>query len=144
MMMFSENPAVNWAVVGLLLLGVELFTGTFMVLFFAFGAFLTAAITWLGFLEGEPFQIVIFTVLSVGGLFFFRDKLRVGLKGHKHELQGDIGTSVMIDTDVAPGAQTEVQYQGARWIAVNDSDQVLSRGSSARVSKVDGVKLILK
>jgi membrane protein implicated in regulation of membrane protease activity len=143
-MIFSENPAINWAVIGLLLLGLEMFTGTFVVLFFACGAFVTAAIAWFGLLESYSLQIVVFTVLSGGSLFFFRDKLRLGIKGHKHELQGDIGTAVTIENDVANGAQTEVQYQGARWIAVNESGNALSKGASVKVAKIDGVKLILK
>jgi membrane protein implicated in regulation of membrane protease activity len=144
MLGFSENPAINWAVLGLLLLGLEMFTGTFVVLFFAIGAFLTAMITWTVVVESMPLQIVVFTVLSAGILFYFRDKIRIGVKGRNNELKGDVGTAVTIESDVAPGGQTEVQYQGARWIAVNETGQTLSKGSAAKVAQVDGVKLILK
>ena len=144
MEMFSENPAINWAVMGLLLLGLEMFTGTFVVLFFSIGAFVTAVITYLVVIESVPLQIVIFTILSCGMLFFFRDKIRMGVHGHNERLKGDIGTFVTLEADVANGSQTEVQYQGARWIAVNDSGKDLTKGSSVRVAHVDGVKLILK
>lgn len=144
MLVFSDNPALNWAVLGLLLLGLEMFTGTFVVLFFAIGAFLTAALTWLVVIDSSPIQVTVFTVMSAAILFFFRDKVKLGFKSKNEDLKGDVGTSVMVDADVAPGEQTEVQYQGARWIAVNESGQVLTKGASAKVVKVDGVKLILK
>ena len=66
------------------------------------------------------------------------------VNGRNNELKGDVGTAVTIESDVAPGGQTEVQYQGARWIAVNETGQTLSKGSAAKVAQVDGVKLILK
>jgi membrane protein implicated in regulation of membrane protease activity len=131
--MFSDNLAISWLVLGMVLFGLELFTGTFVVMFFAVGALLTALIAWL-----------IFTVLSGGGLFYFRDKLKIGYKGETGTLKSDVGSAVYLEADVAVGGQIEVQYQGARWLAVNESGRVLTKGSSVKVAQVDGVKLILK
>ena len=142
--MFSENLALSWLVLGMVLFGLELFTGTFVVMFFAVGALLTALIAWLGVIDSLPIQIVIFTILSGGGLFYFRDKLKIGYKGETGTLKSDIGSVVYLESDVAVGGQTEVQYQGARWLAVNESGRVLAKGSSVKVAQVDGVKLILK
>jgi len=141
---FSENLALNWLVLGIVLVGLELFTGTFVVMFFAVGALLTALIAWLGVIDSLPIQIVIFTLLSGGGLFYFRDKLKIGYKGETGTLKSDIGSVVYLDSDVGVGGQTEVHYQGARWPAVNESGRVLTKGSPVKVSKVDGVTLILK
>jgi inner membrane protein len=144
MELLSENLSLSWLVFGLLLLGLELFSGTFVVLFFACGAFLTALCTWLGIVTTLQMQIVLFAIFSGGGLFYFRDKLKLAYKDRDGELKGDVGTLIYIDSDVAEGAQTEVQYQGARWPAINESGRFLSKGSRARVAQVDGVKLILK
>ncbi len=142
--MFSENLALSWLVLGMVLFGLELFTGTFVVMFFAVGALLTALIAWLGVIDSLPIQIVIFTLLSGGGLFYFRDKLKIGYKGEIEALKSDVGSVVYLESDVAVGAQTEVQYQGARWPAVNESGRLLTKGSSVKVAQIDGVKLILK
>lgn len=144
MPIFSDNPAINWALIGLILLGLEMFSGTFALMFFAFGAFVTAAVTWLGLIPDASWQIVFFATLSGAALFFFREKLRIGVHGRAQELQSDIGTVVKLEVDVNPGDQTEVEYQGARWIAVNQSGRVLSKGSNVSVAGVDGVKLIIK
>ena len=141
---FSENLAMSWLVLGMILLGLELFTGTFVVMFFSVGALLTAFIAWLGVIDSLPIQIVIFTVLSGAGLFYFRDKLKLGYKGETGHLKSDVGSVVYLESDVEAGAQTEVHYQGARWPAINDSGRVLTKGSSIKVAKVDGVKLILR
>jgi membrane protein implicated in regulation of membrane protease activity len=144
MTVFSDNPAVNWLLIGMVLLGLEIFSGTFVLMFFAFGAFAAAAATWLGLLSSIPWQIVFFATLSGAALFFFRGKLRVGLKGRGEDLKSDVGTAVRLEADVLPGDQTEVQYQGARWIAVNETGRPLVKGSDVRVAAVDGVKLIIK
>jgi membrane protein implicated in regulation of membrane protease activity len=141
---FSENSALSWLVLGMVLVGLELFTGTFVVMFFSVGAFLTALIAWLGVIDSLPIQIVIFTLLSGGGLFYFRDKLKVGYKDTDGDLKSDVGSVIHLDSDVEAGAQTEVQYQGARWPAVNESGRFLAKGTSIKVAKVDGVTLILK
>ena len=142
--MLSENLALNWLVLGMVLFGLELFTGTFVVMFFAVGALFTALIAWLGIIDSLPIQIVIFTVLSGGGLFYFRDKLKIGYKGETGTLKSDVGSIVYLESDVDVGAQTEVHYQGARWPAVNESGRALTKGSPVKVAQVDGVKLILK
>lgn len=143
-MLTTLSPALNWAVIGLVLLGFELFTGTFVLLFFAVGAFFTALLTWIGLLESQAVQVVVFTILSGGGLLAFKDKLRRGWGGKAQELHGDVGASIMLDADIPLHGTCEVQYQGSRWIAVNESGRALVKGESARVARTDGVKLILK
>lgn len=142
--LFSENLALSWLLLGFVLLGLELFSGTFVVLLFACGAFLTALLTWLEVVSSLPLQVVVFALLSCGGLFYFRDKLKLAYKGRESELKGDVGSVVQIESDVVAGGQTEVQYQGARWLAVNETGRTLEKGASAKVSQLDGIKLILK
>lgn len=144
MELFSENLPLSWVVLGFILLGLELFSGTFVVLFFACGAFLTALIAWLGIINSLPIQVVIFAILSCGALFYFRDKLKLAYKGQEGELKGDVGTIIYVESDVPVGAQTEVSYQGARWQAVNESGKPLTKGMSVKVAQIDGIKLILK
>jgi membrane protein implicated in regulation of membrane protease activity len=144
MELFSANLSLSWLVLGFILLGLELFSGTFVVLFFACGAFLTALIAWMGLVDSLPVQVVIFALLSCGGLFYFRDKLRMAYKARDSELKGDVGTVIYMDSDVAVGAQTEVSYQGARWMAVNESGKPLTKGMPVKVAQIDGIKLVLK
>lgn len=144
MLSVSMAPALNWAVIGLLLLGLELFTGTFVVLFFACGAFVTALITWAGLVESQPIQVFIFTVLSGGGLLLFKDKLQRGWGGKPQALQGDIGVSVQLDQDLPAHGHCSVQYQGTTWTAVNESDHDRKSGEWVKVHRIDGVKLIIK
>ncbi len=142
---FSLDSAwINWLVLGFVLLGLEMFTGTFVVLFFAVSAMLTAGLVWLCGIESVPVQVVIFAVCGGAALFLFRGKLRIGFQSKAQELRLDIGTSVAIEDDVAPGGQTEVQYQGTRWLAVNESGRILMKGTRTKVSRVDGNKLLLQ
>ena len=142
--LFSENLSLSWLVLGFIFLGFELFSGTFVLLLFACGAFLTALISWLGLVESLPIQVVIFALLSFGSLFYFRDKLKIAMKGRDAELKGVFGTVIYFDSYVMEGAQTEVSYQGARWLAVNETGKRLTKGMAVKVDHIDGVKLILR
>jgi membrane protein implicated in regulation of membrane protease activity len=144
--MMAENlsPEVTWTILGLLLLGLEMMTGTFVVLFFACGALVTALLTWFGLVSGASAQIFLFAILSGGGLLAFRDRILRGWGGPKESLRGDIHQEILVEVPVADGADFEVFYQGTRWVASNQSGRALVAGERVKIAKVDGVKLVVK
>ncbi len=137
------SPEIQWFVVGLLLVALELFTGTFVVLFFAVGAFATALLSLTGFVSAPTTQIIAFTILSAGGLLMFKDKLKRGWGGGSAKLTGDLGSHLVMPQDLDVNGTCEVHYQGAAWSAVNESGRPLKKGDRVVIARVDGVKLII-
>jgi membrane protein implicated in regulation of membrane protease activity len=138
------SPEVTWAVLGLVLLGLEMMTGTFVVLFFACGALVTAFFAWLGVVSGTSAQIFLFAVLSGGGLLVFRDRIHRSWGGSKDTLRGDVHQEVLTEAAVNSGSDFEVSYQGSRWVASNQTGRDLAAGERVKIARVDGVKLVIK
>jgi membrane protein implicated in regulation of membrane protease activity len=136
-----------WALVGLALLGVEVFTpGGFFVLFFGVGALLVALLAGLG-VAGPPWaQWLIFSAVSVVSLLLFRSRL---LKRFGHGEPGRILDTLEDEVatpleDLAPGAVGKAELRGAPWTARNADERLLARGQRCRVSRVEGLTLHLR
>lgn len=142
--MDSLSPYLVWIVIGLLLLGVELMTTTFVMMFFAIGAFVVAGMTWAGLVDSVVMQLILFGGLSAAGLLLFKEKLKTAWRHRSHNsYRVDAGEVLLLDTPIAIGAQAEVNYQGTKWTAVNESGLAMLAGERAVIGRVDGVKLIL-
>ena len=133
-----------WALVGLALLGVELFTpGGFFVLFFGVGALVVAALVGLG-VGGPPWtQWLVFSAVSVVSLLWFRSRLLARFGRGETErrldtLEGEVATPL---EDLAPDAIGKAELRGTTWTARNADARPLARGQRCRVVRVDGLTL---
>ncbi|PIR21477.1 MAG: hypothetical protein COV45_01645 [Deltaproteobacteria bacterium CG11_big_fil_rev_8_21_14_0_20_47_16] len=136
-------PILIWVVLGLVLLAAEMMTLTFVLVFFGVGALVVAILKWLLGLESIPFEILIFSGISVGGLLCFRRKFRESWS-HKEGAAIDVGKVIILNRDVPACGRAQVEYQGTTWTAENESDVLLSKGSRAVIVRVDGLTLIVK
>ena len=65
-----------WVVIGILLVGIELLSpGGFYVIFFGLAALLVGALRGLGLADPAWLQWLLFSVLAVGSLLLFRQRL---------------------------------------------------------------------
>lgn len=143
--MDTWSPGLTWFVVGLVLLGLELTTGTFVMLFFAAGAFLVAGMAALQLVESIVVQVVLFGVVSCAGLLVFKEKLKSAWgRSGETKFMVDTGQVLILATSIEARGEAEVTYQGTKWTAINESEHVLKAGERATIARVDGVKLILK
>ena len=143
--MEAVSSPIAWLILGLVLLVFEIMSGTFVLLFFAVAAFVVGLLAWLAVIESNVVQMVIFGVLGGGGLLIFKDKVRAALQKSGHDkFKIDAGESITIDTDIAIKGQAEVNYQGTKWTAVNDSGRALHAGEKVTIARIDGVKLVVK
>jgi membrane protein implicated in regulation of membrane protease activity len=133
-----------WLVLGLVLLGLEIFTpGGFYVLFFGIGALVVGTLVGLG--AGGPvwFQWLLFSALSVVSLLIFRPHLIRATRSQERRdpmdtLEGEIATLL---EDLSPGAVGKAELRGTAWSALNRDARPLSRGQRCRVTRVDGLTL---
>lgn len=136
-------PITVWGIAALTLLIAEILSGTFILLFFAVAAAITALVTLAG-LTALHWQLVIFAVCGVGSLALFRKKLLRRSGNSRGMPTVDVGGIVIVESDLAPGAQGVAAYQGAPWNVTNHGHAPLARGQRARIVRTEGVRLFVE
>ena len=137
------SPTIIWAIFGFCLLIVEIFTLSFVCLFFGLAAIAVACLrATLGF-PNLSVEIITFAVLGGACLLAFRDKLLKNF-GKSPGLTTDAHQTITLTADIAPHKAARVEYQGTNWDAHNDSDTPLRCGDTAVIAKTKGIKLILR
>lgn len=133
-----------WLVAGVLLAIAELFTGTFVLLMIAAGAFAATAAAALG--APVLVQILVFTAAAGAGLLGVRPSLRKRLEGPEQPetfLAGIEGAEcqVLEQVDVNSGL---VKIGGEMWSArAYDATQVIEPGERVRVIEVKGATALV-
>lgn len=133
------DSAIAWAVIGVIFLIAEIFTLTFLLLFFGLAAFFVAGLKLVGF-SNLPLELVLFAAAALLGTLVFRKKFTATLaarKGYKNDIQ------ITLSNEVGPHAETLVSYQGTVWTAVNGTATPMHKGQLAHIVRIDGVKLVL-
>lgn len=140
------EPMWMWGALGLILLGVEMATGTFYVLWFGVAALCLAIAMWFFPEMPSAAQYAMFSVLSLGSLAVWRlnykqtsTDSRVGQS--LGEEIGRVGTVTEACSASQSGKITFTQgLMGSRiWVAV--SNESIEVGTSAKVVAVEGNEL---
>ncbi len=133
-----------WLILGGLLLGAEMASGAFFLMFFGIGALLTALLPFLGF-QDLGVQIGFFAIVSTALLLIFRKTaLRNFQKTGSSKEGDDVGQELSIDSDLPANGDGTITYQGAPWSARNLTEIPLTKGSRVRIEKIEGVKLFVR
>jgi len=127
--------AIVWAVIGLVLVIVEVVTGTFYLLMLGVAAFGAALAAWLG-LGFSAQSIVAVVVSAVGcyGVHVYRAK-----NSAQQMAPIDAGMPASFETwlDV-PARLARVRYRGASWEARVEGSDALEPGAALFVVAADG------
>ena len=132
-----------WGAIGLVLLAVEMATGTFYILWFGVAGLCVAVATWLLPNMPQAIQYVMYAILSLGSLAIWRFNYkktethsRIGQA--KGEEIGRVGTVIETVTLKENGKIRFAQgLMGSReWIAM--ADETIEQGSDAAVVAVVG------
>jgi membrane protein implicated in regulation of membrane protease activity len=130
--------AIVWAVAGLVLVIVEVMTGTFYLLMLGIAAFGAAAAAWLGW--EFPVQSVVAVVLAAIGCYgvhLYREKNRA-----QQMPSIDAGMPASFESWLDAGARlARVRYRGASWDARVEGAEALEPGTTVYVLAADGSTL---
>jgi inner membrane protein len=136
-----------WAVIGILLVGIELLSpGGFYVIFFGLAALLIGALRALGLARPLWLQWLLFSVLAVGSLLLFRQRLVARLEHStppRKDVDSMIGELALPIEAIAAGAVGKVELHGSTWDARNAGPDPIPRGHRCRVQHVDGFLLTI-
>ncbi len=137
--------SIVWLALLVVLLVIEIATLGLTTIWFAAGA-LGAFVVSL-FQVGLPVQILVFAVVSVILLLFTRPFAVRFVNRNREKTNADrlIGmTAVVTETINNLAAQGQAQVAGQIWTARADDGEIIPTGSSVRVLRIDGVKLIVE
>lgn len=129
------DPALAWALGALLLIVVELLSGTFYLLVLAVAAFGAAAAAWFG--QGLPFQAIVAGVLAgigVYGVHVYRAR-----NAARQMPSIDAGQPANFEHWVDRSAGlARVRYRGASWDAKLSADAAVEPGGIVYVLATEG------
>jgi membrane protein implicated in regulation of membrane protease activity len=135
----------HWAVMGLVLAGLEIFgPGGFFIIFFGVGALAVALLGLVGLSGPLWVQWLLFSFFSVVSLMLFRSPLLRRLRAAEEvrpEIDAITGEMAAPIDDIPAGAVGRVELRGTTWSARNVGDTPLARGQRCRVVHVDGLLL---
>lgn len=138
-------PWWAWLVVGIGLLGVEMFVidAQFYLVFLGASATLVGLLGLAGITTPEWAQWLIFSLLSIVTMVTFRRRLYELVRarsGHVEE-RLTVGDRVLVPVRLEPGQTCRVDYRGSSWTARNVDQQPIEAGREAAIAQVDGLTL---
>ena len=134
----------HWLILGLLLIVAELaVSGGFYIIFFGFAALIVGILTVFGLAGPTSVQLLAFSVLSVGSLLLFRNRLLQWFQKSPQRPAVDaiVGEVALAVDDLAPGGVGRVELRGTPWSARNVTARMVARGVRCRVVRVEGLML---
>ena len=137
----------HWLVIGLVLVALEMAaSGGFYVIFFGIAALAIAGLHVLDAAGPVWFQLLLFSVISVGSLLFFRSRLLkwMHLDQPGRDVDSMVGDSAIPLDDIPAGSVGRAEMRGAVWSARNEDSSTLARGQRCTVVEVDRLMIFLK
>ena len=136
----------HWLALGLILCALEMASGGFYVLFFGIAALVVGALSLVGAGGPEWMQLLLFSVLSIVSLLFFRSPLLrwMHLDRSSRSVDSLVGESAVPLEDIAPGDVGRAELRGTAWTARNAAAEPLHRGQRCVVVRVDQLTIYIK
>jgi membrane protein implicated in regulation of membrane protease activity len=141
-------PWWGWLIVGIGLLGIEMFVidAEFYLVFLGASAIIVGLLGLTGVTLPEWAQWLLFAALAVVAMVTFRRRLYALVRGTAGQVRERItaGDTVVVPTRLEPGQSCRVDYRGTSWTARNVDALPIPAGSEAVISHVEDLTLHLK
>jgi len=134
-----------WIIAAIVLLGIELLTPGFLVLFFAVSA-VFAAITSL-FTDNVIIQSAVFVLTAFMMIPFGRPLLQKYFKVNREvkpsTIDALVGRKAYVTKDIRPNEMGLVKFEGQIWTARAASDDEIKVGETVKIVSVEGAKVVV-
>ena len=137
----------HWLVIGLILVALEMAaSGGFYVIFFGIAALAIAGLHVVDAAGPMWVQLMLFSLISVGSLLFFRSRLLkwMQIEGPGRDVDSLVGDTAVPLDDIPAGAVGRAELRGAVWSARNQDSATIARGQRCTVVEVDRLMIFLK
>ena len=136
-----------WMLIGIVLMAGEILTpGGFYIIFFGAAAVIIGFLKLFGMELSLPMEGLVFCILSVVGVVFFRNKLQARFAQPAPEIPVDslISQTAVAIEEIAPGAMGKVELRGTAWQAQNLGDAPIQKAERCRIERVEGLTLYVR
>jgi membrane protein implicated in regulation of membrane protease activity len=133
-----------WAIIGVVMMIIEIFAVSFFFLFVGIGALMTALLSWMGITDSLIAQLIVFSVISAASMFIFRKKLQQSLDDKGSDYNEFKGEKAKVISPISPNSDGKVFFRGADWIAYSDSSEEIPVNSPVSIKKADGIRLLVE
>ena len=137
----------HWLLLGVVLIALEMAaSGGFYIIFFGVAAVIIALLSLAGLSGPLWFELLLFSVLSVASLLFFRNPImrRLNLEGGAADLDTLTGQTCSVLEPMPPGGNGRVELRGTTWSARNLGTTPLSNGARCTVIRSERLTLLVK
>lgn len=135
----------SWLIFGLGLLVFEMLTpGGFFTFFFGVAAFVVAGLVWMGVLESGPGQWLAFGVLGTLLILALRPLVRRKFETNTPKVDQLVGQTAIALETLDMNGRGQVELRGTTWSAVYSGTGSILKGDRLRVTKVDGLSLVVE
>jgi inner membrane protein len=149
-MLDNASAELLWFLVGLVLLVSELALPGFVIIFFGFGAWITALLVGFGLLPSFNAQLLVFLITSVLCLAVFRKKGKRLFEGkvtrvwNPESSMDDVrGQRAIVLQPITPGTPGgRVEFHGTSWNA--EADVMIPIGQMVEITGQDNLTLRVK
>ena len=133
---------IAWLVTTIVLAIIEAATINLVTIWFIASALVSLLLAYLG--VNTPIQIAVFVLLGVILLVLTKKPLEKLLKKTKQKTNADrvLDMTGIVTEDIEENKPGEVKVDGKKWTAI--SKQSIKEGSTVKILKIDGVKLIVE
>jgi inner membrane protein len=137
----------HWLLLGVVLTALELAAaGGFYIIFFGVAAIIIALLALMEIAGPLWFQLLLFSVLSVASLMFFRNPImrRLNLDAGAADIDTLAGERCSVIDPMAPGGNGRVELRGTPWSARNIGTTPLASGARCFVTRAERLTLLVK
>ena len=133
------SPTI-WAIIGVVLIIIELMHMSFVLSFFGVGALIVALTTWIGLTTGSNSQFAVFAVSSLFLMFALRKTAKKLFFGSHDRAPDYKGQKVKVVKAIPVAGEGAISYRGSIWIAFSESTETISEGSTVEIISLDGIR----
>jgi hypothetical protein len=134
------SPVIVWAIIGVVLIIIELMSLTFVFAFFGVGALIVSITAWAGITPGLNGQFVVFSVSSLLMMFALRKTAKKLFFGSHDKPPDYKGQMVKVVKAIPTGGEGAISYRGSEWIAYSESADAIREGSTVEIISLDGIR----
>ncbi|HAR96470.1 MAG TPA: NfeD family protein [Deltaproteobacteria bacterium] len=137
------GPVQIWAIIGIVLIIIDVFSSTFFLFFLGIGALVTALSVWVGLTPGLVGQLICFSLFSLVATLLFRSALKrmFDQKARHGDYSEYIGQKAVVAASIPAGGEGKVTYRGSEWIAFCEEDREIPEGATVTILSIQGIKL---
>ena len=132
-----------WIVLGAVFTAIELLTPGLFIIFFGVAATIVGLLALVGAVSTPWIQWLLFSVLAVAALRFFRKPLlsRLQKDAGPDLVDSLVGETAIAASSMAPGEHGRVELRGSMWNSHNVGTMTIETAGRCRVVAVDGLRL---